>query len=269
MTYVVKKTMRDIGSAQYPMLMHTNYAEWSVMMKVMLQARGLWAAVTTSAADEQEGRMAMEGILKAVPPEFITTLGEKDTAKEAWESLKTMRQSGDRVLQAKAQQLRREYEAVAFRDGEAIEDFALRLTTMVSQLGKLGDTISKEEAVAKFPHVAPPRFAQLALSIVTLLDLSTLSIEDVTGHLKVVEDRAEAPAQTTVSGKLLLTEEWKARVRQHKQGEGSSAPRGGGGGGARGKHRGKLRRKVDGGGQNGGGRAADKDRCLNCGKTGH
>jgi hypothetical protein len=36
MTYVVKKTMRDIGSAQYPMLMHTNYAEWSVMMKEML-----------------------------------------------------------------------------------------------------------------------------------------------------------------------------------------------------------------------------------------
>jgi hypothetical protein len=110
------------------------------------------------AADEQEDRMAMEGILKAVPPEFITTLGEKDTTKEAWESLKTMRQSGDRVRKAKAQQLRREYEAVAFRDGEAVKDFALRLTTMVGQLGQLGDTISEEEAVAKFPRVAPPRF---------------------------------------------------------------------------------------------------------------
>ena len=45
-TYVVKKTVRDVGGAQYPMLTRTNYAEWVVLMKVMLKARRLWAAVT-------------------------------------------------------------------------------------------------------------------------------------------------------------------------------------------------------------------------------
>ena len=29
----MKKTVRDVGSAQYPMLTHTNYAEWVVLMK--------------------------------------------------------------------------------------------------------------------------------------------------------------------------------------------------------------------------------------------
>ena len=50
MTYVVKKMVRDVGSAQYPMLPRTNYAEWVVLMKVMLKARRLWAAVTVGTA---------------------------------------------------------------------------------------------------------------------------------------------------------------------------------------------------------------------------
>ena len=47
----MKKTVRDVGSAQYPMLTHTNYAEWIVLMKVMLKASRLWAAVTVSTAE--------------------------------------------------------------------------------------------------------------------------------------------------------------------------------------------------------------------------
>lgn len=76
--------------------------------------------------------MTMEAILKSVPSEYITTPGAKDSAKEAWESLKTMRLGGDRVRKAKAQQLRREYEAIVFRNGGAVEDFALQLTSLTS-----------------------------------------------------------------------------------------------------------------------------------------
>jgi len=39
-----------------------------------------------------------------------------------------------------------------------------------------------------------------------LLDISQLSIEEVTGHLKAADDVEPAPAHTA-SGKLLLTEE--------------------------------------------------------------
>jgi len=259
-TYVVKKTVRDVGGAQYPMLTRTNYTEWVVLMKVMLKARCLWAVVTVGTADEEDDQSAMEDILKSVSAESVVPLGAKDSAKEAWESLETKRLGGDRVRKAKAQQLRREYEAIAFRDGEAIEDFALQLTSLVSQLAQVGVDIGEEEAVAKYLRVVPPRFAQIVLSIETLLDMSTLSIEDVTGRLKAVEDRAEAPARTTAGGQLLLTEEqWAARLRERKQGEGSSVSRSSGKGGVRGWRCGK----------DGGDRAADKDRCRNCGKIGH
>jgi hypothetical protein len=48
----------------------------------------------------------------------------------------------------------------------------------------------------------------------TLLDLSTLSIEEVTGRIKAVNDREEAPLANPISidGKLLFAEEqWLAR----------------------------------------------------------
>ena len=99
-TYVVKKTVRDVGGAQYPMLTRTNYAEWVVLMKVMLKARRLWAAVTVGTADEEDEQSAMEAILKSVPAEYVVPLGE--SAKEAWESLETMQLGGDRVRKAKA-----------------------------------------------------------------------------------------------------------------------------------------------------------------------
>jgi hypothetical protein len=59
----------------------------------------------------------------------------------------------------------------------------------------------------------------LVLSIETLLDVSTLSIEEVTDRLKAVEDGViEAPV---VKGKLLLTEEEWVEKNKKKEGEGS------------------------------------------------
>ena len=123
-----------------------------------------------------------------------------------------MQLGGDRMRKAKAQQLRREYEAIAFCDGEAIEDFALRLTSLVSQLAQVGIDIGEDEAVAKYLRVVPPRFGQIALSI-----------EEVTGRLKAVEDRAEAPARSTARGQLLLTED----CGSHWAAQGGRGPRGG------------------------------------------
>jgi hypothetical protein len=53
----------------------------------------------------------------------------------------------------------------------------------------------------------PVKYIQIALSIETMLDLSTLTIEDVTSRLQAVDKRMVQATATTDSGKLLLTEE--------------------------------------------------------------
>jgi hypothetical protein len=248
------------------MLTLTNYAEWSTIMKVMLRGRGLWAAVTTGPADEQEDLLAMEAILKAVPPELVTPLGSADdaTAKKAWEKLKTMRLGDERIREARAQQLRREYDSLEFRDGETIEEFALRLQGMLSQLAVLGDAIPEREAVKKYLRIVPEKYEQVAVSIETMLDLANISIEEVTGRLTAAEDRfarraAARSGRVTASGELLYTHaEWTARTNM-QGGEGSSAK--GGRSGA--KVRGKAPKKK------GSKPPLGRDQCRRCGKTGH
>jgi len=69
-----------------------------------------------------------------------------------------------------------------------------------------------EEVASKYLHVVPPKYTQIALSIETMLDMSTLMIEDLTRSLRTVDDRTGATA-TSDNIKLLLTEEeWTARM---------------------------------------------------------
>ena len=89
-----------------------------------------------------------------------------------------------------------------------------------------------------------------------MLNLSTLIIEDVTGRLRVVDERLEQAIATKDSGKLLLIEEeWATRMKEKKSGEASSSR--GGDGKRRGKASSEKKKKVD------------PNACRRCGKIGH
>ena len=102
------RSMRDVGmsSTSFPLLTRTNYPGWSVMMKVIMEARHMWKAVDTGDVEYEEDRLAMEAILCSVPPEMVLTVGAKETAKEAWDTIKTLRIGVERVRESKAQTLR-------------------------------------------------------------------------------------------------------------------------------------------------------------------
>jgi hypothetical protein len=96
---VVEKVV-SAGPTNYPLLSKTNYNDWALLMKIKLEARLLWAVVDPDDVDFQVNRMALDAICSTVPPEMISTLATKPSAKEAWGSIKTMRIGVDRVRKA-------------------------------------------------------------------------------------------------------------------------------------------------------------------------
>ena len=57
-----------------------------------------------------------------------------------------------------------------------MEDLSLCLQTLISKMKSHSVTINEEEAVSKYLHFVPVKYIQIALSIETMLDLSTLTI---------------------------------------------------------------------------------------------
>ncbi|CAA7390458.1 unnamed protein product [Spirodela intermedia] len=121
----------------------------------------------------------------------------------------------------------------------------------------------------------PQRFRQIVVAITMLLDVSTLTVADLTGRHKAAEDAFEEPPSAMHhDGKLYLTEEeWDARRRKRddeKTGGGgsSSVTHRGRHGRGRGRGRGSDKGSSSGGLTGNSGRPRG-DECRRCGKLGH
>ena len=73
---------------------------------------------------------------------------------------------------------------MAFKPGEDVDDFALRLNTLMQQLARYGDNdIDEERAVEKFLRVVPKKYSQVAIAI------------DVAGLLRAVDRGGDGSPQ--------------------------------------------------------------------------
>ena len=183
---------REIGTG-WPMLTRSNYYEWSLLTKVKLLTCFLWNAIKFDDIDYEQDRRALEAICAAVPPEIGATIANKPTAKLAWEAIEARLVGSYRVRRATLQRLGGEWEGLTFCPDEQVEDFAVHLTNLMELMVRNGGTdLDEGRAVEKFLWCMPKRYEQLVFTIETLLNLQDLSIDDVAGWFKVVEDRESA-----------------------------------------------------------------------------
>jgi hypothetical protein len=96
----------------------------------------------------------------------------------------------ERAREAKTQTRRRLCEELRFKAGESIEDLAIYLTAIVSNLELLGDPVDEYKAVIKYPCMVPRKY-QVNLREMTIKEQEGYKLDDATDRL----------------GKLLLKEE--------------------------------------------------------------
>jgi hypothetical protein len=63
---VIEK-VASAGPTNYPALTKINYNQWALLMRIKLEARGLWAMVESGDAEFQVDMMALDAIYSAIP----------------------------------------------------------------------------------------------------------------------------------------------------------------------------------------------------------
>lgn len=122
-----------------------------------------------------------------------------------------MHEGADRVKEAKVQTLKVEFELLCMKEIESIDDFAIRLTTIVNNIRALGEKMEESYAVKKFLRAVHKKFLHIASAIEQFGDLNTMTVEEVIGRLKAHEERLGVSGDDTEEHVLLTHVEWKAK----------------------------------------------------------
>jgi hypothetical protein len=113
----------------------------------------MWETVQYDDVDYYQDRRALDALIAAVPPEMQFSLSKKRTAKEAW----------DRARKIALQALRKEWENLAFKPGEDVDDFSLCLNTLQQKMVQFDDdTYGEERVVEKLFRCIPEKYKQIA-----------------------------------------------------------------------------------------------------------
>jgi hypothetical protein len=166
------------------------------------------------------------------------SLGARKTVKEAWEAVKVMRLGADRIKEVNTQKLLREFENIAIKDGESIEDFGMRITNLIGNLRTLSETMEDVCVVKKFLHVVSAWFIQVVVSIEMFYDMKQLMVDKLVGRLRAVKERLDDKVDQIIdkAGWLLLTEDkWFKKHKHHFHSNCKVGGGGSGGGSSKGK----------------------------------
>jgi hypothetical protein len=111
-----------------------NYIEWTLNIKIKLQARNLSEAIEPGDVMLQEDQMVLDTITNAVPQEMLALLAVKKIVVEAWEAVRSLQIGSEAIWNARTQRLRSEFESIQFKERESVDDFTMRLDSLVTML---------------------------------------------------------------------------------------------------------------------------------------
>ncbi|KAJ9567459.1 hypothetical protein OSB04_003425 [Centaurea solstitialis] len=211
---------RDTGGVpfQCPMLTPSNYTTWAIKMEAIMDAQGVWEAVEPAAGvavDEKKNKIARAFIFQAVPEDILLQIAKKKKAQEVWETLKVRYLGADRVQKARLQTLKSEFEVLHMKEGETIDEFAGKLSGLVTKFNSLGSTIEDATLGKKLLDSVPDKIFQLVASIEQYSDLDTMPFEEAIGRLKAFEERIRTRSTNADNSRQLLLNQtdWQGKKK--------------------------------------------------------
>ncbi|XP_019459937.1 PREDICTED: uncharacterized protein LOC109359697 [Lupinus angustifolius] len=187
-----------------------HYDYWLMMIENFLWSKEMWSlvdegipamAIGTTPTSEMQRRVVEEVKLKdlnvknflfhAIDREILEAIFDKGTSKAIWNLMKQKYQGSTKVKRAQLQTLRREFELLAMKEGEKVDNFLGQTLTLVKNMKSNGETMEQSTVVSKILRSLTAKLNYVVYSIEESNDLSTLSIDELHGSLLVHEQRMQ------------------------------------------------------------------------------
>ncbi|GJR28389.1 zf-CCHC domain-containing protein [Tanacetum coccineum] len=143
-------------------------------------------------SDELKRRLAKNNeakmvIYNALPRKEYERIFMCNTAKEIWKTLLITHQGNSQVKDNKIDLLVQQYEQFVISEDESIDSAFARFNTIITSLKALDEGYSSKNYVRKFLRALHPKWRAKVIAIEESKDLTSLSLDELIGNLKVHE----------------------------------------------------------------------------------
>ncbi|GJQ98632.1 zf-CCHC domain-containing protein [Tanacetum coccineum] len=135
-------------------------------------------------AKNNEAKMV---IYNALPRKEYERIFMCNTAKEIWKTLLITHQGNSQVKDNKIDLLVQQYEQFVISEDESINSAFARFNTIITSLKALDEGYSSKNYVRKFLRALHPKWRAKVTAIEESKDLTSLSLDELIGNLKVHE----------------------------------------------------------------------------------
>ncbi|GJW20679.1 retrovirus-related pol polyprotein from transposon TNT 1-94 [Tanacetum coccineum] len=135
-------------------------------------------------AKNNEAKMV---IYNALPRKEYERIFMCKTAKEIWDTLLITHQGNSQVKDNKIDLLVQQYEQFTIPEEESIDNAFARFNTIITSLKALDESFCSKNYVRKFLRALHPKWRAKVTAIEESKDLTSLSLDELIGNLKVYE----------------------------------------------------------------------------------
>ncbi|GJS40963.1 zf-CCHC domain-containing protein [Tanacetum coccineum] len=169
-------------------------------------------------AKNNEAKMV---IYNALPRKEYERIFMCQTAKEIWDTLLITHQGNNQVKANKIDLLVQQYEKFMILEEESIDNAFARFNTIITSLKALNECFSSKNCVRKFLRALHPKWRAKVTAIEESKNLTTLSLDELIGNLKVYEEVIKKDSET-VKNKREQSRSIALKARKESSDEDSS-----------------------------------------------
>ncbi|GJZ33556.1 zf-CCHC domain-containing protein [Tanacetum coccineum] len=147
-------------------------------------------------AKNNEAKMV---IYNALPRKEYERIFMCQTAKEIWDTLLITHQGNNQVKANKIDLLVQQYEQFMIPEEESIDNAFAKFNTIITSLKALDESFSSKNCVRKFLRALHPKWHVKVTMIEESKNLTTLSLDELIGNLKVYEEIIKKDSETVKS----------------------------------------------------------------------